>query len=166
MPESSTVGRADDRAPALGPLQANAPIGRWPVPGHQHAALWRRQRAMLGSIGRKLMQGKADVLHRPRIEEDRRPLDLRTVTYRKQLELSTNEVAEPSTLPVLLQHEILGFGQALNALAEMVDELVHVPTLTRGLQSHAFDDGELVLGAMREFAHQELRMLLPPLELE
>ena len=79
--------------------------------------------------------------------------------------MGAHEVAEPCALPVLADHQVLRFREALDALTELLDELVDRPALPCGLQRHSLHHGELVLGAVGELAHEELGTLLAQLEL-
>src|SRR5689334_1795122 len=110
------------------------------------------------------MERKADVLYRIRVEKERRPLDLGTRAGSEQIQMSLHQIAQPGALPVLANHEVLRFGQALDALRQLLDELVNSRALARSLQGHPFHDGQLVLGAMGEFSHEKCRMLLSALE--
>ena len=119
---------------------------------------------MFVGIGGKLMQGKADVLHSVGTQKQGGTVQLHAGTDAEQIQMSPHQIAKPCSLPILAQHEVLRLCQALDALAELLYELVNGPALTRGLQRHPLHDRKLVLRAMREFAHQERRVLVPKLQ--
>ena len=89
---------------------------------------------------------------------------LRTRTGPEHVQMSPHQIAQPCSLPILAHHEILQFCQALDALAELLHELINGSALTSCLQRHPLHDRKLVLRAVGELAHQELGVLLPPLE--
>src|SRR5262245_32849102 len=120
---------------------------------------------MLGCIGCKLMQGKADVLHVIGAQKERWTLDLHPWAGSEQVQLRLDQVAQPSSLPVLAHHEVLRFRQSLNALTELLDELINACGLARRLQGHPLHDGELVLGTVGELLHQERGVFLATLKL-
>src|SRR5262245_2254434 len=156
--------RTYGRPTFFNPLKIKAAVGLRTAPSHQHPSLGGGKRTMLVSVGDKLMQGKADVLHGIGAEEQSRTVQLRARTGTEQIKMRPHQVAQPSALPVLAQHKVLRLRQALNALAELLHELFDRRALACGLQSHPLHHRELVLRAMREFAHQKGRMLMPDLE--
>src|SRR4026208_1903915 len=101
------------------------------------------------------MQGKADVLDGGRIQKQRQARYVRAGGGAEKLEVSAHEVAQPCALPVLLDHEVLGLGETLEAPVDPFGEFVDVLALASRLQGHSSDHRKLVLGTVCEFAHQK-----------
>jgi len=77
MAESRSLRSLHGRPTLFNPLEMDPVIGSGAVPAHGYAPLGARERTVLGGIGRKLMQRKADVLRGIGAEKQRRPFDAR-----------------------------------------------------------------------------------------
>src|SRR5262249_21938235 len=72
--ESLPLRSFDGRSVALDPIKMEQVARFGNAPAHRYAPLGSGERAVLGGIGGKLVQGKADVLHGIGAEKDVRTL--------------------------------------------------------------------------------------------
>src|SRR5215470_4516628 len=112
------------------------------------------------------MQREADVLHGVGVEKEWRALDLSTRAGSEQVQMRFHQIAQPGALPVLANHEVLRFSQALDALRQLLDKLTNSRALARSLQRHPLHDSQLVFGPMGELSHEECRLVLSTLKLQ
>src|SRR4029077_9313408 len=73
-------------------------------------------------------------------------------------ELSANQVFDVDPIPFIADEQVLIGGKRLNALGEALDKIFGV--FARGLASDCVHDAKDVLGAMTDFAHEEMHLFL------
>src|SRR5262249_41769923 len=73
-------------------------------------------------------------------------------------ELSAGEVRDLDSIPFIADEQVLIGGKRLDALGEALDEIFGISG--GGLVSDRVDDAEHVLGAMIDFAHEEVLLFL------
>src|SRR5262249_24869924 len=88
------------------------------APCDQDPALRRAEGAVLMRVGGQFMEGKTNVLHRIGVEKERWAARFEPRRGAEQIEMRLDQIAEPSPLPILAQHQVLRFRQTLNALAK------------------------------------------------
>ena len=139
-----------------------APDSRLDFPLHGDAAARNRQRAVLGRVGRQLMQGKAQGLRRVGSDVQGRSIrfDTARIAAAECLELLAHELVERDAGPVLVDQQVLRCRQALHPADEPIQESVDRRAEPGGLLRHGLDDRQQVLGAVRQLVHHGAQQLL------
>ena len=157
------LGWRDDRRPAaLAPGHAKvvpAGLARLPRPVDVDLAGRHRQSAVFRRIGGKLVERQRHVLHRLGAQHDR--LAAAGHLFRTEGgELRPHQIVDECAAPLLLDQQIVGIRQRLDARIEPRLEIAERSGVARGLARDRQHDGEQVLRAVRQLPHDEADMRL------
>src|SRR5690606_27714842 len=115
------------------------------------------KRAVLRSVGGKLVDGQSERLRSLVIETQRRPLDDQPAVLRRveRLYLRFEQGAQVNAGNAAGNQKVGGAGKTRYALLERVLKGCKVPGAAAGLLGNRGDHRQLVLRAMRDLAHEE-----------
>src|SRR5262249_24304335 len=118
-------------------------------------------RAVFPGVGSELVKREPDGLRRGRLQAQLGAMhgDTRTNEVREMRELGVDQVLDLDPVPFVADEQVLIGRERLDALGETLDEILGIAG--DSLVSDRVDDAEHVLGAMIDFAHEEVLFFLP-----
>src|SRR5262249_34269845 len=145
-------GFRDRRAVLFLPGHCEQPgiVSRIYPPTQTDRALRIRERAMLRSIGRKLMKDETERGGKVGRQPDGLAVDIDTaeITGHDRLELLTDQCPELSTLPVRIDKQCVRAGERRQPSVEAPHEILPGPAGVERLMGNRLNDGEGILDAM------------------